>query len=137
MVSFVQATSSDGHKGHSDEPLLQHVFGHVSPSSRVSSHWHQLGSSSNTPKHHCLHHFLWIQPRTCTHTLLHTTRALASTIKFSNQVFVLSNLHFASPLAKQNEKQHESMKHKSIVVGEMIAFSICNKPFKPLGIPSG
>jgi len=29
------------------------------------------------------------------------------------------------------------MKHKSAVVGEMIAFSICNKPFKPLGLPSG
>ena len=29
------------------------------------------------------------------------------------------------------------MKHKSTVVGEMIAFSICNKPFKPLGITSG
>ena len=43
------------------------------------------------------------------------------------------NLHFASPLAKQNE----SNKHKSIVVGEMITFSICNKPFKPLEILSG
>jgi hypothetical protein len=29
------------------------------------------------------------------------------------------------------------MKHKSTVVGEMIAFSVCNKPFKPLGIPRG
>jgi hypothetical protein len=29
------------------------------------------------------------------------------------------------------------MKHKSVVVGETIAFSICNKPFKPLGLPSG
>ena len=29
------------------------------------------------------------------------------------------------------------MKHKSTFVGEMIAFSICIKPFKPLGIPSG
>jgi hypothetical protein len=26
------------------------------------------------------------------------------------------NLHFASPLAKQNEKQNQSMKHKSAVV---------------------
>ena len=26
-------------------------------------------------------------------------------------------------------------KPKSTVVGETIAFSICNKPFKPLGIP--
>jgi hypothetical protein len=40
---------------------------------------------------------------------------------------------FASPLAKQNE----SMKHKFTVVGEMIAFIICNKPFKLLGIPRG
>ena len=47
------------------------------------------------------------------------------------------NLHFASPLAKQNEKQNQSMKHKSSFVGETIAFSICNKPFKPLGLPSG
>jgi hypothetical protein len=47
------------------------------------------------------------------------------------------NLHFASPLAKQNEKQNQSMKHESIVVGETIAFSICNKHFKPLGLPSG
>jgi len=29
------------------------------------------------------------------------------------------------------------MKHKSAFVGETIAFSICNKPFKPLGLPSG
>jgi hypothetical protein len=29
------------------------------------------------------------------------------------------------------------MKHKSSFVGEMIAFSICNKPFKPLGLPRG
>jgi hypothetical protein len=29
------------------------------------------------------------------------------------------------------------MKHKFVVMGEMIAFSICNKPFKPLGIPRG
>jgi hypothetical protein len=29
------------------------------------------------------------------------------------------------------------MKHKSSFVGETIAFSICNKPFKPLGLPSG
>jgi hypothetical protein len=29
------------------------------------------------------------------------------------------------------------MKHKSTVVGEMIAFSKCNKPFKPLGILKG
>jgi hypothetical protein len=41
------------------------------------------------------------------------------------------NLHFASPLAKQNQ----NMKHKSVVVGKTIAFSICNK--KPLGLPSG
>jgi hypothetical protein len=27
------------------------------------------------------------------------------------------------------------MKHKSTFVGEMIAFSLCNKPFKPLGLP--
>jgi len=49
------------------------------------------------------------------------------------------NLHFASPLAKQNEKQkqNQNMKHKSAIVGETIAFSICNKPFKPLGIPRG
>jgi hypothetical protein len=47
------------------------------------------------------------------------------------------NLHFASPLEKQNEKQNQSMKHKSSFVGETIAFNICNKPFKPLGFPSG
>jgi hypothetical protein len=29
------------------------------------------------------------------------------------------------------------MKHKSSFVGETIAFSVCNRPFKPLGIPSG
>jgi hypothetical protein len=29
------------------------------------------------------------------------------------------------------------MKHKSSFVGETIEFSICNKPFKPLGLPSG
>jgi len=29
------------------------------------------------------------------------------------------------------------MKHKSSFVGETIAFSICNKHFKPLGLPSG
>jgi hypothetical protein len=29
------------------------------------------------------------------------------------------------------------MKHKSSFVGETIAFSICNKSFKPLGLPSG
>jgi hypothetical protein len=29
------------------------------------------------------------------------------------------------------------MKHKSAVVGETIAFSICNKSFKPLGLPRG
>jgi hypothetical protein len=46
------------------------------------------------------------------------------------------NLHFASPLAKQNEK-NQNMKHKSSFVGETITFSVCNKPFKPLGIPSG
>jgi hypothetical protein len=47
------------------------------------------------------------------------------------------NLHFAILLAKQNEKQHQNKKHKSTVVGETIGFNICNKPFKPLGIPSG
>jgi len=46
------------------------------------------------------------------------------------------NLHFVSPLAKQKEKQNQSMKHKSSFVGETIAFSICNKLFKPLGLPS-
>jgi hypothetical protein len=29
------------------------------------------------------------------------------------------------------------MKHKSTVVGETIAFSVCNKPFKLLWLPSG
>jgi len=29
------------------------------------------------------------------------------------------------------------MKHKFTVVGETIAFSVCNKPFKPLELPSG
>jgi hypothetical protein len=43
------------------------------------------------------------------------------------------NLHFASPIAKQNQ----SMKHKFVVVGETITFSICNKHFKPLGLPNG
>jgi hypothetical protein len=33
--------------------------------------------------------------------------------------------------------QNQNMTHKSIVVGETIAFSICNKPFKPLGLPIG
>jgi hypothetical protein len=43
------------------------------------------------------------------------------------------NLHYASPLAKQNQ----SMKHKSSFVGQTIAFSVCNKPFKPPGLSSG
>jgi hypothetical protein len=47
------------------------------------------------------------------------------------------NLHFASHLAKQNEKHNESKNDKFIVVGETIAFSVCNKPFKPLGLLSG
>jgi hypothetical protein len=47
------------------------------------------------------------------------------------------NLHFASPLAKQNEKKNQSMKHKSTIMGETIAISICNKPFKPLGLHRG
>jgi len=47
------------------------------------------------------------------------------------------NLHFSSPLEKQNEKQNQSMKHKFAVVGETIVFSICNKPSKSLGIPRG
>jgi hypothetical protein len=29
------------------------------------------------------------------------------------------------------------MKQKSTFVGEAIAFIKCNKPFKPLGLPSG
>jgi hypothetical protein len=29
------------------------------------------------------------------------------------------------------------MKHESSFVGETITFSICNKPFKPIGLPSG
>jgi hypothetical protein len=33
--------------------------------------------------------------------------------------------------------QIKNKKHKSTFVGETIAFSVCNKPFKPLGIPSG
>jgi hypothetical protein len=33
------------------------------------------------------------------------------------------------------KSKHET--HKSTVVGETIAFNICNKPFKPLGIPRG
>jgi hypothetical protein len=47
------------------------------------------------------------------------------------------NLHFASLLAKQNERQNQNMKHKSSFVRGTIAFSICNKPFKPLELPSG
>ena len=35
------------------------------------------------------------------------------------------------------KKKNESKKHKSVIVGETIAFSVCNKPFKSLGIPSG
>ena len=46
------------------------------------------------------------------------------------------NLHFASPLAIQNQKQNESKKHKSAVVGEMIAFSVCNKPFEHPSTPT-
>jgi hypothetical protein len=52
-----------------------------------------------------------------------------------------SNLHFASPLAKQNEKKKKKTKKniekKYALGGVGIAFSICNKPFKPLGLPSG
>jgi hypothetical protein len=44
---------------------------------------------------------------------------------------------FSSSLTNQNEKQTQNIKHKSAIVGEMIAFSICSKPFKPLGIPRG
>jgi hypothetical protein len=29
------------------------------------------------------------------------------------------------------------MKHKSSFMGETIAFSVCNKPFKPLGLLRG
>jgi hypothetical protein len=29
------------------------------------------------------------------------------------------------------------MKHKTSFVGDTIAFSVCNKPFKPLRLPSG
>jgi hypothetical protein len=50
---------------------------------------------------------------------------------------ISKNLHFAIPLAKQNKKSNQSKKHKSVVVGETIAFSIYNKRFKPLGLPSG
>jgi hypothetical protein len=32
------------------------------------------------------------------------------------------------------KKQNQSMKYKSAIVGETIAFSIWNKPFKPLGM---
>jgi hypothetical protein len=45
------------------------------------------------------------------------------------------NLHFASPLAKQNEKHIQNKNHKFAFVGETISFNICNKPLKPLGIP--
>jgi hypothetical protein len=34
-------------------------------------------------------------------------------------------------------KQNINNYSTSFVVGNTIAFSICNKPFKPLGIPSG
>jgi hypothetical protein len=47
------------------------------------------------------------------------------------------HLYFASPLAKQKKKKNQSKKHKSAVMGETIAFSICNKPFKLLRLPSG
>jgi hypothetical protein len=29
------------------------------------------------------------------------------------------------------------MKYKSAVIGETVAFNVCNKPFKPLGLASG
>jgi hypothetical protein len=45
------------------------------------------------------------------------------------------SLYFASPLARQNEKHNKIKKHKSAIVGETVAFGLCNKPFKPLGIP--
>jgi len=48
-----------------------------------------------------------------------------------------SNLHFASPLVNQKKNKNESMKHKSSFGGETIAFNICNKPFKPLGLLNG
>jgi hypothetical protein len=41
------------------------------------------------------------------------------------------NLHFASPLAKQNEKQNQSMKPKSVVVGEMIALAYATSLLNP------
>jgi hypothetical protein len=47
------------------------------------------------------------------------------------------SLHFAISLAKQNKKRNQSMKHKSSFVGETITFSVCKKPFKPLGLLRG
>jgi hypothetical protein len=68
-----------------------------------------------------------------------TTKSLTNKVKGPKYTIfgthqILPNLHFASPLAKQNEKHIKSKKHKSAVVGQMVAFSICNKPFKPQGI---
>jgi hypothetical protein len=56
-----------------------------------------------------------------------------------SNIWHTSNTHkliFASPLVKQKQK-NESKKHKFTVMGETIAFSICNKSFVSLGIPSG
>jgi hypothetical protein len=47
----------------------------------------------------------------------------------------LGLIKYPQTLAKQNEKQNQSMKHKFAVVGKTIAFSTCNQPFKPLSIP--
>ena len=56
-------------------------------------------------------------------------------MQFLALIKIPPNLHFASPLAKQNEKHNKNKKNKSTVVGETVASSIFNKPFKPLGIP--
>ena len=44
-------------------------------------------------------------------------------------------LSFARPREKQKKNLHKSP--TLLFVGVMIAFSICNKPFKPLGSPRG
>jgi hypothetical protein len=70
-----------------------------------------------------------------TKSLTNIIKGLKYTIFGTHQI--PPNLHSASPLAKQNEKHIQNKKHKSDFVGETVAFSICNKPFKPLGIPKG
>jgi hypothetical protein len=62
-------------------------------------------------------------------------------------LITLPNLHIASPLAIQNwkkkknkQKKKNKLKNNKInysFVGFKIEFSVCNKHFKTLGLPSG